>query len=399
MTTERSPRPLSGSLISVMALAVGLIVANLYYLQPLLHQLTGDFHISAANASLLMTLVQLGYALGLAFVVPLGDLIARRRLVVTIFVLSALSMVAGALVSSFALFCALTTLIGLFSVGGQVIIPFAADLADPAQRGRVIARVMTGLLLGILLSRTVAGLLAQVAGWRAVYWFAAGLLGVMAVVLARVLPDEAAREHVPYPTLVAGAFVLLATNRVLRRRAWFGALIFMAFNVVWTTLSFHLSAAPFHYSKAVVGLFGLFGLAGVLAANLAGHHADKQRSHVATLVGATLVTASFVLFMLGRGSFWAIAIGLVVLDAGMQGTQITNQSVIYALLPEARSRVNSAYMVCCFTGASIGSEVAGQVYDHVGWVGDCWVGVAIGVGLLVPALRGRRAPREAARAA
>ena len=386
LSTDLTARPLSKALISVMAVAIGLIVANLYYLQPLLHQVKGDFGVSPARATLLLTLTQFGYAAGLALVLPLGDLVPRRRLVVAIFVVAALLMALGAVLTSFVAFATVTLFIGLASVGGQVIIPFAADLAEPSQRGRVIARVMSGLLVGILLSRTVSGLVAQAAGWRTVYWAAAALLALMAYVLHRVLPSEPVRSHVTYPKLVVGSFALLVTERQLRRRAWFGALIFAAFSALWTTLSFHLSAAPFHYSNGVIGLFGLFGVAGVVAANVAGHSADRQRSHLATVVTSLLIGASFLVLYLGRASFVAIALGIVVLDAGMQGMQITNQSIIYALLPESRSRVNSAYMVCCFVGASLGSFAAGQLYASFAWAGDCWLGGAIGVGLLVPAL-------------
>ncbi len=378
-----------------MAVAIGVIVANLYYLQPLLHQIRHDFHASTANTSLLMTLVQAGYAVGLAFVVPMGDLIPRRRLVVGIFLFSAVMMAVGALLSSFALFAVVSFVIGITSVGGQVIIPLAADLAVPTPRGRVIARVMTGLLMGILLSRIVSGLVAQVAGWRAVYWGAAGLLAIMSLILHRALPDEPIRPHVRYRTLVASSFSLLITLPQLRRRAWFGALIFAGFSAVWTTLSFHLAAAPFHYSNAAIGLFGLFGVAGVLAANLAGHHADRQRSHISTIVASLFFLLAFIILSVGRNSFWSMALGLLILDAGMQGLQITNQSIIYALLPGARSRVNSAYMVCAFTGASIGSYAAGTLYAAYGWTGDCWLGVGISLGLLIPALWWRNLPLTA----
>lgn len=378
-----------------MAVAIGVIVANLYYLQPLLHQIRHDFHASTANTSLLMTLVQAGYAAGLAFVVPMGDLIPRRRLVVGIFLFSAVMMAVGALLSSFALFAVVSFVIGITSVGGQVIIPLAADLAVPTQRGRVIARVMTGLLMGILLSRIVSGLVAQVAGWRAVYWGAAGLLTIMSLILHRALPDEPIRPHVRYRTLVASSFSLLITLPQLRRRAWFGALIFAGFSAVWTTLSFHLAAAPFHYSNAAIGLFGLFGVAGVLAANLAGHHADRQRSHISTIVASLFFLLAFIILSAGRDSFWSMALGLLILDAGMQGLQITNQSIIYALLPGARSRVNSAYMFCAFTGASIGSYAAGTLYAAYGWTGDCWLGVGISLGLLIPALWWRNLPPTA----
>lgn len=386
-------KPLSNALIMLMAVAIGIIVANLYYQQPLLHQISQNFHVGTARASLLMTFTQVGYAVGLAFVVPLGDVWPRRRLVVGIFVLAAVTMAVAAGMTSFTLLAVVTLVIGLSSVGGQVLIPLAADLAEPAQRGRVIARVMTGLLLGVLLSRTASGLVAQLAGWRTVYWSAAALLAVMAMILHRVLPKEAARDHVPYRKLVTGVFSLFVTQRQLRRRAYLGAVIFASNNALWTTLSFLLAGAPFHYSNAVIGLFGLFGVAGVLAANAAGRQADRQRTHASTIACAMLMLLAFVILALGRNTVILLAFGIVVLDTGMQGMQITNQSLIYGLLPNGRSRLNSAYMVSAFAGASIGSYLAGQLYAHFGWYGDCWLGGALGVALLIPALLWRT-PKE-----
>ena len=386
-------KPLSNGLITLMAIAIGIIVANLYYQQPLLHQISKNFHVGTARASLLMTFTQVGYAVGLAFVVPLGDVWPRRRLVVGIFVLAAVTMAVAAGMTSFTLLAVVTLVIGLSSVGGQVLIPLAADLAEPAQRGRVIARVMTGLLLGVLLSRTASGLVAQLAGWRTVYWSAAALLAVMAVILHRVLPKEAARDHVPYRKLVVGVFSLFVTQRQLRHRAYLGAVIFASNNALWTTLSFLLAGAPFHYSNAVIGLFGLFGVAGVLAANAAGRQADRQRTHASTIACAMLMLLAFVILALGRNTVILLALGIVVLDTGMQGMQITNQSLIYGLLPNGRSRLNSAYMVSAFAGASIGSYLAGELYAHFGWYGDCWLGGALGVALLIPALLWRT-PKE-----
>jgi predicted MFS family arabinose efflux permease len=386
-------KPLSNGLITLMAIAIGIIVANLYYQQPLLHQISKNFHVGTARTSLLMTFTQVGYAVGLAFVVPLGDVWPRRRLVVGIFVLAAVTMAVAAGMTSFTLLAVVTLVIGLSSVGGQVLIPLAADLAEPAQRGRVIARVMTGLLLGVLLSRTASGLVAQLAGWRTVYWSAAALLAVMAVILHRVLPKEATRDHVPYRKLVVGVFSLFVTQRQLRRRAYLGAVIFASNNALWTTLSFLLAGAPFHYSNAVIGLFGLFGVAGVLAANAAGRQADRQRTHASTIACAMLMLLAFVILALGRNTVILLALGIVVLDTGMQGMQITNQSLIYGLLPNGRSRLNSAYMVSAFAGASLGSYLAGQLYAHFGWYGDCWLGGALGVALLIPALLWRT-PKE-----
>lgn len=392
MTNESEPathRPPSATLTLIMAVATGIVVANLYYLQPLLHQMTSDFRVSPARASMLIMFVQVGYAVGLAFVVPLGDLFARRVLIVAIFLLSAVMMATGAMLTSFSALCALTVAIGVTSVAGQVIVPFAADLAEARQRGRVIARVMSGLLFGILLSRTVSGVLAQAIGWRGVYWSAAGLLTASAVVLVVTLPDEPARPRLRYRDLVVGSFSLLVTEVPLRRRAWFGALVFAAFSVLWTTLSFLLAGAPFHYSNAVIGLFGLFGVAGVAAANLAGHNADRERTSQSTIGAAFALTISFAMLWFGRHSLWILATGVMLLDAGMNTMQISNQSIIYSLLPDARSRVNSAYMVCCFAGASLGSFGAGQLYASYAWAGVCWLGAALGAVLVVLAFAWR----------
>jgi len=359
-----------------MALGACIIVMNLYYVQPLLHQLRGDFHVSTATAAALMTCTQTGYALGLAFVVPLGDIIPRRKLVVGIFLLAALMIGVGSFITSFS----------FFVVGGQVIIPFAADLALEEQRGRVIGKVMTGLLMGVLLSRTFAGLIAQAWGWRAVYVCAAALLVVMAGVMHFALPQEPIRSHVRYRTLVMSSWLLITKHRQLQKRAYLGSLLFAANSTLWTPLSFHLAGAPFKYSNAVIGLFGLFGVAGILAANAAGAQADKQRTKVMTVIGAAILMVSFVILGIGQHMLIGLAIGIIVMDAGMQTVQITNQSVIYSLMPEARSRINSAYMVCCFSGASIGSYIAGVVYSSYGWAGDCWLGGIFGAAIVIPAL-------------
>jgi len=379
-------QPLSGTLITLMSIAIGVIVANLYYLQPLLHQLTKDFRVSESKATLLLVLIQAGYAAGLAFVVPLGDLIPRRRLAVLIFVLASVVVFAGAAAHSFVLFAALTFFIGLASCGGQVILPLGADMANPAQRGRVIGRLMTGLLMGLLLSRSVSGIIAQAAGWRTVYVAAGVALALMAIMLFRVLPNEPVRTPVPYHRLLAGTLGMFVTLPMLRRRSLYGLLIFAAFSALWTTLAFHLSAAPFHYDNLVIGLFGLFGAAGVLAANVAGRNADKQRSHLTTIVGGALILLSFVVLYFGRNVVVLLALGIIMLDAGMQGLQITNQSIIYSLAPDARSRINSAYMVCAFIGAALGSLAAGQCYAHAGWRGDCLLGGGIGLVILVLAI-------------
>ncbi len=358
-------------------------MANLYYAQPLLHHIASDFHRGPGATSWVITATQVGYAAGLLLIVPLGDLHPRRGLVVRLFCLTAAALVASALAPSLWFFALASLAVGAASVAGQVMIPFAADLAPEERRGRVVARIMTGLLLGILLARTVSGLVAQATGgWRGIYWLSAGLMLCFALILWRALPDEAPRPHRTYTELVRTSLRLLATEPVLRRRAWHGAVAFGAFSVLWTTVAFLLSGSPYHYSTAVIGLFGLVGAGGILAANVAGKLADSARTTLTTVVAGVLFTGSFALLWAGRTSVAALIVGIVVLDMGTQGMQITNQAVIYALRPDARSRITSAYMVCYFIGGAVGSVSAGTLYASHGWAGVCLLGVGFGVATL-----------------
>jgi predicted MFS family arabinose efflux permease len=391
---------LTRGLVALIAVATGAIVANLYYAQPLLHQVAHDFHRGAGPASSIITATQIGYAAGLLLIVPLGDLHPRRTLVTRLFVIAALSLVACAVAPTLWFFVLASLAVGAASVAGQVMIPFAADLAPAERRGRVVARIMTGLLLGILLARTVSGLVAQAAGWRAIYWLSAALMVCFAVVLWRALPREPPRQARTYRALVGSSLRLLAEEPTLRRRAWHGACAFAAFSVLWTTIAFELSggdASPYHYSNAVIGLFGLVGAAGIIAANLAGSLADAAHSRAATLGAGILLAGSFGLLWIGRTSLAALLVGIVVLDVGTQGMQITNQAMIYALRPDARSRINSAYMVCYFVGGAAGSLGAGAVYAAAGWGGVCLLGVGFAAGTLAMTAYDRWRPVPMAR--
>jgi predicted MFS family arabinose efflux permease len=225
----------------------------------------------------------------------------------------------------------------------------------------------------------VSGLVAQAAGWRAIYWLSAALMLGFAIVLWWVLPAEPPRPQRSYAELVGSSLRLLAEEPVLRRRAWHGACAFAAFSVLWTTIAFLLSGSPYHYSNAVIGLFGLVGAGGIVAANLAGKLADSARVTATTIGAGVLLAGSFALLWVGRTSLAALIVGIVVLDMGTQGMQITNQAVIYALRPDARSRINSAYMVCYFLGGAVGSLVAGALYASHGWAGVCLLGAGFGV--------------------
>ena len=370
---------LSRGLVALIAVGTGAVVANLYYAQPVLHEIAGTFHSGPGPTSAIITATQVGYAAGLLLIVPLGDLHPRRALVTRLFCVSAVALIGCALAPSLWVFALASVLVGGASVAGQVMIPFAADLAPEERRGRVVARIMTGLLMGILLARTVSGLVAQAAGWRAIYWLSAALMVCFAVVLWRALPAEGERPHRSYPELVGSSLRLLVTEPVLRRRAWHGACAFAAFSVLWTTLAFLLSGNPYHYSNAVIGLFGLVGVGGIAAANLAGKLADSSRVTATTIAAGVLLAGSFALLWAGRTSLAALIVGIVVLDMGTQGMQITNQAVIYALRPDARSRINSAYMVCYFAGGAAGSLAAGALYGARGWSGVCLLGVGLGL--------------------
>jgi predicted MFS family arabinose efflux permease len=387
--TTTSPTPtasgeLTRGLVAIIAVATGAVVANLYYAQPVLHEVGRQFHSGPGPTSLIITASQIGYAAGLLLVVPLGDLFARRKLVVQIFLVAVVALIGCALAPNLLVFGLASVAVGCASVAGQVMIPFAADLAPPERRGRVVARIMTGLLLGILLARTVSGLVAQWAGWRAIYWLSAALMVLFAVVLWRALPDEPPRPHRSYGQLVGSSLRLLVDEPVLRRRAWHGACAFACFSVLWTSIAFLLSGPPYHYSNAVIGLFGLVGAGGILAANMAGKLADADRAGASTAVAGVLLTGSFGLLWFGRTSLAALLIGIVILDVGTQGMQITNQAIIYALRPDARSRINSAYMVCYFIGGAVGSIAAGSIFAARGWSGVCALGA--GLGLLTCAL-------------
>ncbi len=391
------PPGLSRALVVLIAVATGAIVANLYYAQPVLHQVAKTFHSGPGPTSTLITATQIGYAIGLLLVVPLGDLHPRRALVTRLFCVAAVALVACALAPSLWFFALASIAVGGASVAGQVMIPFAADLAPEERRGRVVARIMTGLLMGILLARTVSGLVAQAAGWRAIYWLSAAVMVFFAIVLWRTLPAERARPHRSYAELVGSTLRLLGSEPALRRRAWHGACAFAAFSVLWTTIAFLLSGSPYHYSNAVIGLFGLVGVAGILAANLAGKLADSDRVGATTVAAGVLLAGSFALLWAGRTSLAALIAGVVVLDMGTQGMQITNQAVIYALRPDARSRINSAYMVCYFLGGAAGSLAAGALYGSHGWAGVCLLGTGLGVLTLVASAYDRVRPLPARR--
>jgi predicted MFS family arabinose efflux permease len=375
---SRPKTGISTGLTFFLAAACGVSAANLYYAQPLLHTIGEYFGKGSGEAGLIVTLSQIGYAAGLGFIVPVGDLLVRRRLVPCLLLITAAAMAASAAAPSLPVLIALAFVAGAGAVGAQILVPLAASLADVESRGRVVGTVMSGLLLGILLARTVSGLVAGVSDWRVVYVAAAVLLVFTAAVLFKVLPGEGERPKVSYGGLLRSTTQLFATQPLIRRRAFFGGLGFACFSILWTTIAFLLAGGPYHYGDTVIGLFGLVGAAGALCATAAGNIADRGHAKAATIAFSALMVVSFGPIYLGRHSLAWLIVGIIVLDIGVQGLQVTNQSIIYAIAPAMRSRVNSSYMVCYFAGGAIGSAVAAAVYSAEGWAGVCVLGGAVG---------------------
>lgn len=362
----------------VMAVACGLAVANIYYAQPLLDTLARDFDISRGTAGIIITMTQLGYAAGLMLLVPLGDLLERRRLITLITGVTVFSLIGMALAPTSSLFILAALITGITAVVAQILVPFAAHMASDAERGRVVGRVMTGLLLGILLARVVSGGIADLLGWRTVYWIGAGIMLLQALALRRLLPEEPPQSKMPYGRLLLSVVTLMQEEALLRRRIIYGALGFASFSAFWTTIPFLLAQAPYHYPDSVIGLFGLLGVAGALCANLAGSLHDKGYSRIGTGLFQALMGLSFVLMAVLPESLTAIIIGIIVLDLGVQGNQILNQSAIYQIRPEARSRITTAYMTCYFLGGAAGSAGAAYLFQFAGWTGACALGMALG---------------------
>ena len=380
----KTTQGLSPALILLMSVATGLAVASNYYAQPLLDTIARAFNLSAGSAGFIVTAAQLGYAAGLLFLVPLGDMFERRMLIVSMTLLAAGGMLITASSQSLTMMIIGTALTGLFSVVAQILVPLAATLASPEKRGKVVGTIMSGLLLGILLARTVAGLLASLGGWRTVYWVASVLMVIMALALWRGLPKVKQENHLNYPQLLASVFSLFTRDKLLRTRAILGCLTFANFSILWTSMAFLLAAPPFNYSEGVIGLFGLAGAAGALGARPAGGLADKGKSHMTTSAGLVLLLLSWAAIWYGHVSVLALIVGILVLDLTVQGVHITNQTVIYRVKPDARNRLTAGYMTSYFIGGAAGSLISASAWQHAGWTGVCAIGAIVAaINLLV----------------
>ncbi|MDR6870131.1 putative MFS family arabinose efflux permease [Bosea sp. BE125] len=362
----------------LFAVASGLAVANAYFAQPLLDVMAQELGLSRTIAGLIVGATQLGYGLGLILLVPLGDLIDRRSLIVGQSLLSALALISVGFSSTATMLLASMAALGLLAVVTQTLVAYAASLARPAERGQIVGMVTSGIVFGILLARTAAGLLTDLSGWRTVYLVSAALTLLIAGLLYKALPRQ---ERLPatlsYPRLIGSLVTLFLEEPVLRIRAVIAMLIFANITTLLTPLVLPLSAPPFSLSHTEVGLFGLAGAAGALGATRAGRWADQGLGQRITGIALGLMLLAWLpISWLGHSILWLI-LGVVIIDFGLQATHVTNQGMIYRVRAEAQSRLTAAYMVFYSIGSALGSSLSTIVYAYAGWNGVCLLGAGI----------------------
>jgi predicted MFS family arabinose efflux permease len=375
---------ISSRMVTLFAVAAGLAVANIYYPQPLLTAIADSFDVGSGSASLIVSVGTVCYAAGLALLVPLGDVVDRRRLIVVLLGVVAVCQVIAACAPSLAVLLAATALLSVTAVIGPLLVAFAASLAAVEQRGAVTGRVLGGILIGILLARTGGGLIAEWGGWRTVYAVAAVITVILAVIMWYSLPQVPVAATMRYSALLRSVISIVREEPTVRLRCAFGFFTFAGFNALWTSLAFLLARPPYSWSEAEIGLVGLLGAVGAYAAGVAGRLVDRGGERRASGLLLFAVLVSWGLMALGRGT-WpaALLLGVVLLDLGVQGMQTTNLAVQYRIRPSARSRVTTAYMTIYFLGGFAGSSASAVAYSAAGWNGVCLVGAGCAGAALV----------------
>lgn len=368
---------LSKKNVLFMAAATGLIVANLYYCQPLIVLIADEFKIPHADAGTITYLTQAGYAIGLFFMVPLGDKLERKTQILYTTFASVIALVVAATAQSYLILEIASLLIGITSIVPQLILPLAASLSAPEERGKVVGTIMSGLLVGILLSRTLSGFIGEVFGWRAMFWIASGLCLLLFFIIKKQFPYSNPVFNGTYGNLIGSLFTLIKEQPLLREATLINMFSFAQFGAFWTTMVLLLSTEPFNFNSATIGLFGIVGATGALAAPLVGKLSDKGSSRVAVGYGCMLIALSFVIFYFSGTSVIGIIFGIVFIDIGMQGVHISNQTRVYSIMPEARNRMNTVFMSLSFLGTA-----AGSAFGLFLWQFGRWHAVALGCLLL-----------------
>lgn len=372
-----APQGLGASSLLLMALACGLCAGGNYFNQPLLHSIAEHFGVDEAAAASSVTLAQTAYAAGLLLLAPLGDKLQRRGLAVALMLLAAAGQALCGQAQSLPVFLLGTLVAGLFSVAAQVLVPMAAALALPGQSGRAVGWVMSGLLLGILLARSVAGMVSEAWGWQAVYQGAAAIMAVVALWLWQALPASRNPSPVSYPQVLSSMWRLLCSQAGLRQRTLVSALAFASVSVLFSTMALQLSGGPLGLDDGQIGLIGLAGAAGALVATQAGRLVDKGLGRVSCAIGALALLLSWPMLWWGGAHLGWFVLGMVVIDLGLQCLNITNQASVAQLLPAARGRMNAVYMTGYFLGAAAGSALGTLAWSRGGWQGACALGLAL----------------------
>jgi len=380
-----------------MAVTCAVTVANLYYAQPLLHSIAGSLRAGQGSASLLVTAGQAGYAAGLLFIVPAGDIMRRRPLLTGLLAICSVTLAGCALAPTLPVLGLAAALAGVTSVVVQMLVPYAATLASDAERGKAIGTLMGGLLIGILLSRTFAGVVAGLAGWRAVYGVAAVMMAVTAIALRAALPDHGPQLSISYAAQLRGVLDVARAEPALRWRSLIAASGFGSFACFWTTVTFLLAGSQYGFTQLQIGVFALVGAAGAATAMASGRIMDARPGLRWPVTGAllALLAASYILIGLGGAHLggWSLALlvtGVLVMDACVQGSHVTNQAVVYDLLPQARSRLTTVYITTMFAGGAAGSAAGAQAYEHWGWAGATLTAAAFPVAGLACWMAARR---------
>lgn len=363
----------------VMTIATGLIVANLYYSQPLLDDIAHTFHIKNSEAGYIAMLTQIGYALGMLFLIPLGDKLKRKKLIMYDFGLIIISLLLTAFSPTFTVMLIASFLIGFTSIVPQLIIPMAAHLSKSEERGKTVGFVMSGLLIGILLSRTISGYIGAHFGWQVMFIIAAVLMLLLWIIIYFLFPEIEPQYQGSYASLMRSLITLLRKEPLLRLASLRGALCYACFGAFWTTLIFQLRQPQFNLDSEAAGLFGLVGAVGALGAAAMGRISDKSNPYVVTTFSILLIVFSYIIFYAFGGSIAGLIIGVILLDLGVQATHISNQTMIFTLSAEARNRLNTVYMVSYFAGGALGTFLASRAWSIWHWQGVTVIGLFLSV--------------------
>lgn len=379
--TAAPTQKITPALTFLFAFACGAIAANLYYAQPLIALIGPDVGLSPHVASFIVTLTQIGYGIGLVMLVPLGDVLENKRVIISAVCVTVVALVLITLAPNSALFLVAALLIGVASSAIQMLVPMAASMADEATRGRTVGNVMSGLMVGILFARPLAGFLADITGWRGVFIFSAAMMVGISILLAFFLPRRHPGHEQGYGDLLASLWHILRDTPELRRRGLYQVALFADFSLFWTAVPLELAAAPFHYSQSKIALFALAGAAGALAAPVAGRLADRGLVPIGTGIVIAGTAIAFAIAGLGSMAASVVLLGFaaVMIDVFVQSNTVFGQRVLYTLSPRIRSRLNGLYIAMFFMGGAAGSALASPLYESFGWLGVVAAGVAFPV--------------------